>query len=174
MIYQHLFDRVKEPDVVRAALIGCGDFGAPIVTQARLIPRLEVRVVSDTNVEAAKSAFRLAGAAEHDIAVCDTPRGALRAMEAGKWVIAADAMTLMDLPLHVVVTATRVPEAGAKYAYEAIRHGKHVVMVDKEADSVVGPSSSVLPTGPGWFSRPTMVTNPVWSWGSYRGPGRSG
>jgi len=31
-----------------------------------------------------------------------------------------------------------VPGAGALYAYEAIRYGKHVIMVDKEADSVVG------------------------------------
>src|SRR5689334_12170519 len=98
MIYQHLFDRVREPEVVRAALIGCGSFGAPIVTQAPLIPRLEVRVVSDTNVEAARSAFRRAGAADDDIAVCDSPKAALRAMEADKCVVAADAMMLMDLP----------------------------------------------------------------------------
>ncbi len=60
-------------------------------------------------------------------------------MEAGKSVVVQDAMILMDLPLDVIATATRVPEVGARYAHEAIQHGKHVVMVDKEADSVVGP-----------------------------------
>jgi hypothetical protein len=29
MIYQHLFDRVKEPRTVRAGLIGAGQFGTP-------------------------------------------------------------------------------------------------------------------------------------------------
>ena len=139
MIYQQLFNQVKEPAVVRAGLIGCGNFGAAIFTQGRLIPRLELKVVSDVNVEAARKAFRLAGVEDADIAVCDTPGQALWAMEAGKWVIVEDAMHLMSLPLHVIATATMVPEAGVKYAYEAIRHGKHVVMVDKEADCVCGP-----------------------------------
>ncbi len=139
MIYQQLFDRVKDPESVRAALIGSGNFGTPIITQARLIPRLDLRVVADKNVKAARSAFLSIGVEEGDIAVTDSPKAALRAMEAGKWLVAEDAMVLMDLPLHVIVTATGVPEAGARYAHEAIRHGKHVVFVDKEADSVVGP-----------------------------------
>jgi predicted homoserine dehydrogenase-like protein len=139
MIYQQLFDQVREPELVRSALIGCGDLGSAIVTQARLLPRLELRVVAGTNVEAATGAFRSAGAAEEDIAICDTAGRALCAMEAGKWVVVQDAMNLMELPLHVIVTATRVPEASARYAYQAIHHGKHVVFVDKEADSVVGP-----------------------------------
>lgn len=139
MIYEQLFDRVKEPEIVRAALIGCGKFGAAIVTQARLIPRLEVCAVADTDLDAARSAFVSAGVEQEGIAICDGPKAALRAMEAGKWVVAEDAMALMGLPVHVIVTATGVPEAAATYAYEAIRHGKHVVFVDKEADSVVGP-----------------------------------
>jgi predicted homoserine dehydrogenase-like protein len=139
MIYQQLFSQVKEPAVVRAALIGCGNFGTAIVTQAKHIPRLELKVICDTNIEAARNAYRLAGIPDADVAVCDTAARALWAMEAGKWVIVEDAMNLMSLPLHVIVTATMVPEAGVTYAYEAIRHGKHVVMVDKEADSVCGP-----------------------------------
>jgi hypothetical protein len=54
-------------------------------------------------------------------------------------VVVQDAEILMDLPLHVIVTATRVPEAAARYGAQAIDHGKHLVMIDKEAESVVGP-----------------------------------
>ncbi|MCC6445842.1 MAG: hypothetical protein IT210_20605 [Armatimonadetes bacterium] len=139
MICQPLFDRALEPQVVRAALIGCGSFGAPLVTQTRPIPRLEIRVVADTDIEAARSAFLRAGADESDIAVCGSCSSALQAMEPWKRVIAEDATILMDLPVHVEVTAIRTPEAGARYDCEAIRHSKHVVLVDKEADSVVGP-----------------------------------
>lgn len=139
MIYQHLFSRVKEPLTVRAGLIGAGQFGTPIVTQAPLIPRLEVPVVADADVEAGRRAHRQAGIAKEDIVVCEDRTSALRALEAGKRVVLQDAMLMMDLPLDVIASATRSPGAGAAYALEAIRHSKHVVMIDKEADSVVGP-----------------------------------
>jgi predicted homoserine dehydrogenase-like protein len=139
MIYQNLFDRVKEPESVSSGIIGCGSFGAAIVTQSSVVPRLKIPIVADIGVENGRSAFLQAGVAEDDIVVCDSRASAIRAMEAGKSVVVQDAMILMDLPLDVITTATRVAEAGALYAYEAIQHGKHVVMVDKEADSVVGP-----------------------------------
>jgi len=139
MIYQHLFDRVDEPGTVRAGLIGVGRFGTPIVTQASIVPRLEVPVVADIDIEAGRLAYRQAGIAEEDIVVCESRSGALRALEAGKRVVLQDALLMMDLPLDVIATATLVPESGSRYAREAISHGKHVVMIDKEADSVVGP-----------------------------------
>jgi predicted homoserine dehydrogenase-like protein len=139
VIYQHLFDRVRAPATVRAGLIGAGQFGTPIVTQAPLIPRLDVPVVADLDVEAGRRAFRLAGFADKEILVCDSHAAALRALEAGKQVVLQDALLMMDLPLSVIASATRSPGAGAAFALAAIRHGKHVVMVDKEADSVVGP-----------------------------------
>jgi predicted homoserine dehydrogenase-like protein len=139
VIYQHLFDCVEEPATVRAGLIGAGRFGTPIITQAPLVPRLDVPVVADIDVEAGRRAFRLAGIAGADIAVCDTRSQALQALESGKRVVLQDAMVMMDLPLDVIASATLSPEAGAAYALAAIEHGKHVVMIDKEADSVVGP-----------------------------------
>ncbi|MBM3235457.1 flagellar biosynthesis protein FlgA [Candidatus Poribacteria bacterium] len=139
MFYQNLFDRVKEPEAVRAGIIGCGSFGAAIVTQASLVPRLKIPIVADVNVESGRLAFLQAGAKKENIAVCDNRASAIRAMETGKAVVVQDSMILMELPLDVIATSTRVAEAGALYAYEAIQHGKHVVMVDKEADSVVGP-----------------------------------
>ena len=60
-------------------------------------------------------------------------------MEAGKFVIVEDPMLLMDTPIDVIVESTGVPEAGAHHAYEAIQHGKHVAMINKETDAVIGP-----------------------------------
>jgi predicted homoserine dehydrogenase-like protein len=139
MIYNHLFQRVKEPQTVVAGLIGAGDFGSAIVSQGSCVPRLKIQVVADVNLANGRQAFRLAGIPEEDIAVCDNRAAILYAMETGKYVLVEDGMLLMDLPLDVITTCTRSPEAGAQFASEAIRHGKHVVMVDKEADSVVGP-----------------------------------
>lgn len=54
-------------------------------------------------------------------------------------VITADSVALIELPLEVIVEATGDPVAGARHAATAIDKGRHVVMVTKEADSVVGP-----------------------------------
>lgn len=139
MIYQNLFDQVRKPELVHAGVIGCGSFGSAIVTQSSLVPRLRIPVVADTNIEAARSAFLKSGVEKDNIVICDNRDSAIRSMEAGKSVVVQDGMILMDLSLEVIVIATRIAEAGAFYAYKAIEHGKHVVMVDKEADSVVGP-----------------------------------
>jgi predicted homoserine dehydrogenase-like protein len=139
MIYQHLFERIKTPETVKAALIGAGQFGTSIVTQAPLIPRLDLVAVADLNIEAARNAYLKAGRTHEQIAACDSRTEALSALQAGKVVIVEDALLLMDLPLHVIASATRVPEAAAFYADEVIRHGKHLVMIDKEADATVGP-----------------------------------
>ena len=60
-------------------------------------------------------------------------------MARGKRVILTDAMAMMDLALDVIVESTGMPTAGAKHAAAAIAHGKHVAMVSKETDVVVGP-----------------------------------
>lgn len=139
MIYQHLFDRVKEPQTVRAALVGAGDFGTTIVTESAYIDRLEISAVADIDLAAACSAFQKSGRPPEDIQICDNRDSVHHAFAAGKAIVVQDASLLMDLPLDVITTATRVPEAGARYAYEAIQHGKHVVLVDKETDSVIAP-----------------------------------
>lgn len=139
MIYQNLFDQVKEPEFVHAGIIGCGSFGSAIVTQSSVVPRLRIPIIADVNIEAGCQAFLRAGVEEDNIVICDSRNSAIRSIEAGKSVVVQDGMILMDLPLEVIAIATRVAEAGAFYAYKAIEHGKHVVMVDKEADSVVGP-----------------------------------
>jgi predicted homoserine dehydrogenase-like protein len=138
MNYEGLFARVEHPQAVLAGVIGCGDFGQTIVAQGHCVPRLRIPVVADIHLENARRAYQLAGVPDDAMVVCDSRAAALRAVEIGKSAIVEDALLLMDLPLHVIVTATRSPEAGAHYALQAIRHGKHVVMVDKEADSVVG------------------------------------
>lgn len=139
MIYQNLFDQVKKPEFVNAGIIGCGSFGSAIVTQSSIVPRLRIPIVADVNVEAGRSAFLQAGIEKDNIVICDNHNSAICAIEKGKSVVVQDGTILMDLPLDVIVTSTRVAEAGAFYAYEAIQNHKHVVMVDKEADSVVGP-----------------------------------
>ena len=139
MIYQHLFDRLREKRTVRAGLIGSGQYGTAVITQARYIPLLEIPIIADVDTEAARRAYHHAGIVDDDIALCDKRSDAVRAMESGRFVVVEDPMLLMDIPIDVVVESTGAPEAGARHAYEAIQHGLHVAMINKETDAVIGP-----------------------------------
>ena len=139
MIYHHLFDQVKEKRTVRAGLIGSGHYGTAVITQGRYIPLLEIPIIADVDPQAARLAYHHAGITDDDIALCDNCSDAIRAIESGKFVIVEDPMLLMDIPIDVIVESTGAPEAGARHASEAIGHGKHVAMINKETDAVIGP-----------------------------------
>ena len=139
MIYRQLFDRLAPGQTVRAGVIGTGHYATAIVTQSAEIARLDVPVVADLDLESARKAFQRAGVADEEIVACDSRSAALQALERGQRVLLGDARLLMDLPLDAIVEATGSAEAGALHASAAIRHGKHVTMVNKEADVTVGP-----------------------------------
>jgi len=136
MIYEQLLQ--KTDGVVHAGLIGCGNFGSTIVTQGSTVPRLQLRVVAERDEARAAQAYRDAGVPEERIKLCETLAQAKEAYAGGYHVIVRNALLLMEMALDVIVCCTRSPEWGACYAAAAITAGKHVVMVDKEADSVVG------------------------------------
>lgn len=136
MIYESLFNRTT--GIVKAGLIGAGSFGSTIVTQGSTVPRLSIRALAELNYERAKQAYLDAGVSEDNIKLCTTLTEALDAYKNGLYVIVNDAMLLMGMPLDVIACETRSPEWGAHYAKAVIESNKHIVMVDKEADSVVG------------------------------------
>jgi predicted homoserine dehydrogenase-like protein len=139
LIYHHLFEHRRKQESVSMGLIGTGHFGTAVITQSVDLPYLKVPIVADRNLDAARLAYQQAGIPNELVVVADTRQGALTAMEKGQYVIVQDPMLLMDLPLDVIAESTGIPEAGALHAFEAIRHGKHVAMINKETDSVVGP-----------------------------------
>jgi predicted homoserine dehydrogenase-like protein len=57
----------------------------------------------------------------------------------GRTVITNDARELLAARLDVILEITGVPEAGAQHAWQALESGKHVVMVNVEADALLGP-----------------------------------
>jgi len=138
MLQQQLFQQAAGR-VVQAGVIGTGHFATAVVTQAQSIPQLVVRVVVDLNVAAAQRAYQHAGIADEAVVICENRRAALAAWERQQYLILTDALLLLQLPVDVIVESTGVPEAGARHALAALDQGKHVVMVTKETDAVVGP-----------------------------------
>lgn len=123
---------------IEVALVGAGAFGRSLLGQGRRMPLMNVRVAVDLSADRAAQAFLALGYGEAEIACCDTRDEAQAAWEAGKMVAAAALDTVLCLPVDIVVEASGHPEAGAVHALAALEAGKHVALVTKESDSVVG------------------------------------
>jgi predicted homoserine dehydrogenase-like protein len=136
--YQTLF-KAAQDRTVRAAIAGAGEFGTSFVFQSRRVPGLDVPIIVNRTVKRGVDAFIHAGFDPGDVVICDTTAAAKQAFEAGRRIVVAEPDSIMDLPFDVFVEGTGSPEVGARYGDSAIAHGKHLVMVSKEVDSVVGP-----------------------------------
>ncbi|CAB1060099.1 Homoserine dehydrogenase (EC [Olavius sp. associated proteobacterium Delta 1] len=141
MNYKNLF---QSTGVTNVGLIGTGAFGQSFLDQARLIPGIKVSVVCDQDIGIAEDACRHAGIAPEDLKICHTGSDANDTIASGKTAVVSDALLLMDQPIELVIEASGMPEAGAKHALAAVENGKHVVMVTKETDCVVGPALNRL------------------------------
>ena len=138
-MYWETLLRSAQKRTVRTFLIGAGDYGLSFVFQAQRTPGLQVCAIHDRSIERGLAAFRHAGLPVEAIAICESLGAARAALEAGRVLITPDPLLPMQLPIDLVVEATGSPEAAARHAEAALQHGKHVAMVSKEADIVVGP-----------------------------------
>jgi predicted homoserine dehydrogenase-like protein len=124
-LYRLLLKRHDEGKPVRVALIGAGKFGSMFLSQVPHTPGLEVAVICDLAPDRAKAACRQVGWDEGRLAATRFSDDAVGAIG--------------QFDVDVVVEATGNPAAGFRHAHAAIRNGRHVVMVNVEADVLVGP-----------------------------------
>lgn len=121
---------------VRIALIGAGKFGSMFLAQARLTPGFHVAIVADLNVAKAREALAATGWPADQVAAADL--GA--ALKTGAiWVTDDSAAIFAAAEIEVVIDATGHPPAGIRHARLARQSGKHMVMVNVEADALAGP-----------------------------------
>jgi predicted homoserine dehydrogenase-like protein len=124
-LYRLLQKRAADGRPVRVGLIGAGKFGSMFLSQVPSTPGLEVAAIADLSPDRARAACRGVGWTEERIA-------ATRFLD--------DAAGMIASPEgEVVVEATGHAAAGIAHARQAIRHGKHIVMVNVEADVLAGP-----------------------------------
>jgi len=111
---------------VRAGLIGAGKFGSMFLSQVPTIAGLTVTAIADLSPGNARAACARVGWGEDRIA-------ATTFVEDGAALAGRD-------DVDVVIEATGNPLAGIRHALAAIASGKHVVMVNVEADVLAGPA----------------------------------
>jgi predicted homoserine dehydrogenase-like protein len=124
-LYRLLQKRAEAGRPVRVGLIGAGKFGSMFLSQVPTTPGLKVAAIADLSPERARAACRSVGWNE---AMIEATRFT---EDAAGMIAAAD--------VEVVVEATGHAPAGLRHAREAIRSGKHIVMVNVEADVLAGP-----------------------------------
>ncbi|NKC30669.1 NAD(P)H-dependent oxidoreductase [Falsiroseomonas selenitidurans] len=135
-LHRLLLQRQARGWPVRVAVIGAGKFGSMFLHQAPRTPGLHVLGIADLSLPRARAALaRIHWAPEAGAA----PDAATAARTGATW-LTEDSLALIEDPhVEVVVEATGDAAAGLRHAHHAIRHGKHVVMVNVEADVLAGP-----------------------------------
>jgi len=136
---ERLRDFADQGKQIQVGLIGAGRMGKGVTNQISRMVGMRVAVVADVHPESAIRAYTLNGASEDDIVRADSTSAVNRAIDAGQPVICEDGTLVAECNVDVIIEATGIPEAGAKFAYIGIQNGKHVVMLNIEADNVVGP-----------------------------------
>jgi predicted homoserine dehydrogenase-like protein len=135
-LHRMLLRRAAEGNPVRVALIGAGKFGSMFLHQARRTPGLHVLGIADLSVPRARAALARVEWPEEAYGAASVDA----AHAAGTTFLTEDAAALLADPrVEVVVESTGDPAAGLFHARRAIAHGKHVVMVNVEADVLAGP-----------------------------------
>ncbi len=125
-LFAKLQARAADGRPVRAGLIGAGKFGSMFLSQTPSTPGLAVTVIADLSPDRARAACKNVGWDADRIA-------ATRFVED-----AAELCRSNDV--DVVIDATGSPLAGVVHALAAIDNGKHIVMVNVEADVLAGPA----------------------------------
>ncbi len=124
-LYTALARRAADDKPVRVGLIGAGKFGAMFLAQVPSTPGITVAAIADLDPATARKRCAEVGWDDNRIEAVRFDDDALA-------LIAADG-------IDVVVEATGDPAVGIRHALACVEHGKHVVMVNVEADVLAGP-----------------------------------
>ena len=134
-----LQERADTGKPIRIGLVGSGEMGTDIVTRVAHMPGIEIGAISELRLPAAGKAVDIAYREEGHWREARTAEALNSAMEQGKVAVTDDVNLLVGSGLiDVVIDATGVPAVGAEIGLRAMEHGKHLVMMNVEADVTIG------------------------------------
>jgi len=156
--------RAEEGRPVRVGIIGAGKFGAMYLSQARLTKGVHVLGIADLNPARAKDQLAYIGWEAERFAATSFED----ARTHGSTFVTDDADALIGADgLDVLIEATGDPAAGIAHCLKAIDAGRHVVMVNVEADVVAGPLLAAKAEAAGlvyslaWGDQPALIAEHV-------------
>ncbi len=135
-----LATRAETGKPIRIGVIGSGEMGTDLVTQCMLMPGLELAAIATRRPHTAMAAMTIAYGDDSHGREVSTRSQMSAALDMGKTAITDNPELMVTAPeIDVVIDATGKPGVAADYVLMAMEHGKHVVMMNVEADVTIGP-----------------------------------
>lgn len=134
-----LQERESKGRPIRVGMVGAGATGRAIALQLGTpVPGIRLVAIANRTPEHGERAFREAGITEW--ARPESPRATEAAIAKGVPVLTDNPSLLTSSDaIDVIVEVTGTVEPAARVVLEAFDHGKHVVLVNCELDSLLGP-----------------------------------
>jgi len=124
---------------IRIGVIGSGEMGTDLVTQGALMRGIEIAAIATRRPHTAREATVIAYGDDSHAVEAESQSKVSAAIEAGKLAITAVDTMVTNPLIDVVIDATGKPGVAADYDLMAMEHGKHLVMMNVEADVTIGP-----------------------------------
>jgi predicted homoserine dehydrogenase-like protein len=135
-LHRFLLERQAAGKPVTIGLIGAGKFGQMFLSQVRTTDGMHLVGVADLNVTRARSQLTIAGWPEEQFSANSLDD----ALKSGGTHVTDNGDSLVNHPaIEVIIEATGDPATGIRFCLKAIENGKHIIMVNVEADAVAGP-----------------------------------
>jgi len=135
-LHRLLSQRAADGKPLRVLLIGAGKFGSMFLAQARRTPGIHVVAIADLAPQRARESLARTGWKAEQFGA----RSIAEAAQKGTTCVTDDAPgAIASDAVEIVMDATGSPAAGIQHALACCQHGKHVVMVNVEADCLAGP-----------------------------------
>ena len=141
LIDSALEKREAADNPIRVGMVGAGFMARGVALQiCNVVPGMELVAISNRNLEGARRAYTEADVDRSDIVEVETVSQLEDAIAAGQPAITDDALLLCRAEgIDAVLEVTGAVEFGAQVALEAIKHGKHIIAMNAELDSALGP-----------------------------------
>jgi predicted homoserine dehydrogenase-like protein len=134
-----LATRADSGKPIRIGLVGAGEMGTDIVSRVAHMRGIEIGAISELKEGAAAKSVEIAYGNADRVQQVSTADAANAAMEQGKVAVTNNVNALLEAGLvDVVIDATGIPAVGAEIGLQAMERGKHLVMMNVEADVTIG------------------------------------
>lgn len=140
-MHYKLAELEKAGNPIKVGIVGAGQMGRAFVSQLTAAKGMTPAVMADRTLEKVKYAFARANLKENeDYVVAETIEEAEKIISLGKSVATTNTdLAIKTKSIDCVADATGNPASGAKIAFSAIENGKHIIMMNVEADACIGP-----------------------------------
>jgi predicted homoserine dehydrogenase-like protein len=134
-----LEERQRQGNPVRVAMVGAGFMGRGIALQIfTAVPGMELVAISNRSLDMAKRAYDEAGVEE--VEIVDSGSQLEATIARGKYSITENPLLLCRAGnIDAIIEVTGAVEFGAHVVLEAIKNGKHAIMMNAELDGTIGP-----------------------------------